>query len=104
MLCCPRIDIIEIFDKDVMEDYWYTKRDIVPFCQAVLNRISVIEPPKLQDIASTIAFLCGHDSDREISTPMMGLLFKCWKQRELFHFDVSMSIAKELTRQLDEVE
>lgn len=88
MLCCSRINNTKVFDKDAMEDYWHSRRDIVPFCQANLNRSSLVYPPKLpihysdlrsddlKDISSTIALLCSHDNDREINAPMMGFLLK----------------------------
>lgn len=89
-------------------------RDTLTFCQSTLNRSLSTGLPKfalsysdlrqddLKDISSALAWLCGHDSDRDIIASIMGFLFKCRKQRELFHFDFSVTIARTIIKQLSE--
>lgn len=97
-----------------MEEFWNTGRDALSFCQNTPNRrlssrflrfplsYSDLKQDDLRDISSTLTWLCGHDNDRDITTSMMGFLFKCRKQREPFHFDFSMTIAKTMVKQLSE--
>lgn len=56
----------------------------------------------LKDISSTLAWLYGHNNDRDITTAMMGFLFKCRKQRDSFCFDFSVCIARAMVKQLSE--
>lgn len=63
---------------------------------------SNLKQDDVRDISSTLAWLCGHDNDRDITTSMMGFLFKCRKQREPFHFNFSMTITKAMVKQLSE--
>lgn len=112
MLCFPISKNTEVFSKKSMEEFWSTKRDALSFCQSALNRSLSAGLPKfplsysnlkqddLKDISSTLAWLCGHDNDRDITVSMMGFLFKCRKQRESFHFDFSVTIAKAIVKQL----
>lgn len=112
MLCSPILENTEVFSERSMEEFWSTTRDALTFCQNALNRSLSAGPLKfplsysdlkqedLRDISSTVASLCGHDSDQNITASMMGFLFKCRKQREPFHFDFSMTIAKTMVKQL----
>lgn len=111
MMCCLIYEAIEVFSKSSMEEFWSTRRYTLTFCQSTLNRslssglpkfplsYSDLRQENLKDISSTLAWLCGH-GDQVIIASMMGFLFKCRKERELFHFDFSVTIARAIIKQL----
>lgn len=112
IMCCPIFDRMEVFSESSMEEFWGTNRDTLTFCQRTLNQSLSSRLPKfplsysdlrqddLKDISSTLAWLCGYDNDQDITTAMMGFIFKCRKQREPFHFDFSITMAKAIVKQL----
>lgn len=114
MMCCPIFEGTKVFSKTAMEESWGTRRDALSFCQRTLNRSLSARLPKfplshsdlkhkdLKDISSTLAWLCGYDNERYVTTAIMGFLFKCRKQRDSYHFDFFVCIARAMVKQLSE--
>lgn len=114
MMCCPIFEGTKVFSKSSIKEFWSTKRDALTFYQSTLNRSLSSGLPKfplsysdlrqkdLKDISSTLSWLCDHDNDWDIRIVMMGFLFKCRKQRELFHFDFFAAISRDVVKKLSE--
>lgn len=114
MMCYLIFKAMEVFSNSIREEYQGSRRDVISFCNNVLNQNQLASLPKLpmsysdlkhedlKEILSILVWLCSHENDQKIMTAMMGFLFKCRKQKETFHFDFFVLIASEMVKQLSE--